>query len=53
VVLIDGSPGFVIAPAGRAQTLLQIGFRADNHIQTIDITGDADRLRSAVLALPR
>jgi RNA polymerase sigma-70 factor (ECF subfamily) len=52
VVLIDGAPGIAIAPAGRAQTLLQIGFGADNRIQTVDITGDADRLRSTVLALP-
>lgn len=52
VLLIDGVPGIVIAPRGRAQALLQIGTGADNRIHTIDITGDADRLRRAVLALP-
>ncbi len=53
VMLIDGLPGIVIAPRGRPQVLLQIGIGADNRIHTIDITGDADRLRRAVLALPR
>jgi hypothetical protein len=32
--------------------LLQIGIE-DGRIQTIDIIGDADRLKSAVLALPQ
>ena len=45
VLLIDGVPGIVIAPRGRAQALLRIGVGADNRIHTIDITGDADRLR--------
>jgi RNA polymerase sigma factor (sigma-70 family) len=53
VMLIDGVPGIVIAPRGRAQAMLQIGIGADNRIHTIDITGDADRLRAAVLGLPR
>jgi RNA polymerase sigma-70 factor (ECF subfamily) len=53
VMLIDGVPGIVIAPSGRARALLQIGIGADNRIHTIDITGDAARLRRAVLALPR
>jgi ketosteroid isomerase-like protein len=53
VMLIDGVPGIVIAPHGRAQALLQIGVGADNRIHTIDITADADRLRRAVLAPPR
>ncbi len=52
VLLIDGAPGVVIAPRGRAQILLRIGVGADNRIHTIDITGDPDRLRRAVLALP-
>lgn len=52
VLLIDKVPGIVIAPRGRAQVLLLIGFAADNRIQTVDITADADRIRSAVLALP-
>jgi hypothetical protein len=53
VMLIDGVPGIVIAPGGRAQALLRIGVGDDNRIHTIDITGDADRLRRAVLTLPR
>jgi RNA polymerase sigma factor (sigma-70 family) len=51
VMCIDGVPGIVIAPRGRAQVLLQIGVGADNRIHTIDITADADRVRRAVLAL--
>ncbi len=53
VMIIDGVPGIVIAPRGRAQALLLIGVGADNRIHTIDITGDAERIRRAVLALPR
>jgi RNA polymerase sigma-70 factor (ECF subfamily) len=53
VMLIDGVPGIVIAPGGRAQALLQIGIGDDNRIHTIDITGDVDRLRRALLTLPR
>jgi RNA polymerase sigma-70 factor, ECF subfamily len=49
VVLIDGVPGIAIAPAGRAHTLLRIGFDDDDRIQSIDITADAYR---AVLTLP-
>jgi RNA polymerase sigma factor (sigma-70 family) len=52
VLLIDGVPGVVLAPRGRAQVLLRIGVGTDNRIHTIDITGDPDRLRRAVLALP-
>jgi RNA polymerase sigma-70 factor (ECF subfamily) len=53
VMLIDGVPGIVIAPGGRAQALLQIGVGDDNRIHTIDITGDAGRLRRVVLTLAR
>jgi hypothetical protein len=53
VLLIDGVPGIVIAPGGRAQALLQIGIADDNRIHTIDITGDADRLRRVVLTPAR
>jgi RNA polymerase sigma-70 factor, ECF subfamily len=49
VVLIDGVPGIAIAPAGRAHTLLRIGFDDDDRIRSIDITADAHR---AVLSLP-
>jgi RNA polymerase sigma-70 factor (ECF subfamily) len=52
VLLIDGVPGVVIAPRGRAQILLRIGVGTDNRIHTVDITADPDRLRRAVLALP-
>ncbi|OBG29821.1 sigma-70 family RNA polymerase sigma factor [Mycobacterium sp. E3198] len=52
VLLIDGAPGVVLAPHGRAQVLLRIGIGTDNRIHTIDITGDPDRLSRAVLALP-
>jgi hypothetical protein len=53
VMLIDGVPGIVIAAGGHAQALLQIGVGDDNRVHTIDITGDADRVRHAVLTLPR
>lgn len=52
VLFIDGAPGILIAPHGRAQTLLRIGIGDDERIDTIDITGDTARIRSAVLALP-
>lgn len=53
VMLIDGTPGIVIATHGRAQILLVIGIGADGRIHTIDITGDAERIRRAALTLPR
>lgn len=52
VLLVNGVPGIAIAPAGHLQALLQIGI-VDRRIHTIDIVGDADRLESAVLGLPR
>lgn len=52
VMLIDGVPGIVLAPRGRADVLLEIGIGADNRIHAIDITGDGDHLRRAALALP-
>jgi RNA polymerase sigma factor (sigma-70 family) len=52
VVLVDGLPGIAIAPRGRVEALLQIGIE-DGRIHTIDIVGAADRLKRAVLALPR
>jgi RNA polymerase sigma-70 factor (ECF subfamily) len=52
VVLVDGVPGIAIAPAGHVEALLQIGIE-DGRIATIDIVGGADRLQSAVLALPQ
>jgi RNA polymerase sigma factor (sigma-70 family) len=52
VVLIDGAPGIAIAPRGRVQALLRIRIGDDDRIKAIDIIGNADRLRTAVLALP-
>jgi RNA polymerase sigma factor (sigma-70 family) len=52
VILIDGAPGIAIAPAGHVEALLQIRIE-DGRIATIDIVGDADRLKTAVLALPQ
>ncbi|MCV7381216.1 RNA polymerase subunit sigma [Mycobacterium alsense] len=52
VLLVDGLPGIVIAPRGRPQVLLRIGIGADDRIHTVDITGNPDDLRRAVLALP-
>jgi RNA polymerase sigma-70 factor (ECF subfamily) len=53
VMLIDGAPGIVLAARGRAQALLVIGIGADDRIHTIDITGNAERIRRAALTLPR
>ncbi|OBE97091.1 sigma-70 family RNA polymerase sigma factor [Mycobacterium sp. 852002-10029_SCH5224772] len=53
VMLIDGTPGIAIVARGRAQILLVIGIGADDRIHTIYITGDAERIRRAALALPR
>lgn len=52
VLLIDGTPGIAIAPAGRLLALLHIGIGDDGRIHTIDIAGDPDRLRTATLQLP-
>ncbi len=52
VMFIDGAPGVVIAPQGRAQALLLIAVGADDRIHAIDIIGDRDRIHRAVLALP-
>jgi RNA polymerase sigma factor (sigma-70 family) len=51
VMLVNGVPGIAIAPGGQLEALVQIGID-DGRIHTIDIIGDADRLKSAVLALP-
>jgi RNA polymerase sigma factor (sigma-70 family) len=52
VVLVNGFPGVAIAPKGHVEALVQIGIE-NGRIHTIDIVGDADRLKSAVLALPQ
>ncbi|ORW07754.1 sigma-70 family RNA polymerase sigma factor [Mycobacterium kyorinense] len=51
VLLVDGAPGIAIAPGGRLQALLLIAIES-GRIHAIDIIGDRDRLRAAVLALP-
>ncbi|HEX5256935.1 MAG TPA: sigma-70 family RNA polymerase sigma factor [Mycobacterium sp.] len=53
VMLIDGAPGIVLAVRGRAQVLLVIGIGADSRIHTIDITGNAERIRRTALTLPQ
>ncbi len=53
VMLIDGAPGIVLAARGRAQVLLVIGIGADGRIHTIDITGNAGRIRRTALTLPQ
>lgn len=52
VMLVDGAPGIVIAPHGRAEVLLLITLGTDDRIRAIDITGDPTRIRAAALALP-
>ncbi|ORB73584.1 sigma-70 family RNA polymerase sigma factor [Mycobacterium scrofulaceum] len=52
VMLIDGAPGIVIAPRGRAQVLLLITVGGDDRIHAIDITADPSRIHRATLALP-
>lgn len=52
VMLIDGAPGIVVAPRGRAEALLLITLGADDRISAIDIVGDPDRIGRAVLTLP-
>ena len=52
VMLVDGAPGIVIAPHGHAQALLLIAVGSDDRIHAIDIIGDPDHIRRAVLALP-
>lgn len=52
VLLIDGQPGIALAPGGRLVALLRITLAADDRIQVVDITGDPQRLRNAVITLP-
>ncbi|MCV7074658.1 sigma-70 family RNA polymerase sigma factor [Mycobacterium szulgai] len=52
VLLIDGIPGIVLAPAGRVQALLQIRIGDDDRIHEIDILSDPERLANAVFTLP-
>lgn len=51
VLLVDGAPGIAIAPGGRLLAVLRIGIGDDGKIRTIDIAGDADRLRPMTLQL--
>lgn len=52
VLLVDGVPTVVIAPAGRAAAILRLRIGDDGRIHQIDITGDVESLRNGVLALP-
>jgi RNA polymerase sigma-70 factor (ECF subfamily) len=52
VLLVDGVPGIAIAPRAQLQALLRIDIGDDRRIHAIDIVGDPERLRSAVLAVP-
>lgn len=52
VLVIDGAPGIAIAPYAQLQALLRIGIGDDRRIHAIDIVGDPERLRTAVLTLP-
>ncbi|OBG66464.1 sigma-70 family RNA polymerase sigma factor [Mycobacterium sp. E3339] len=52
VMLIDGVPGIVLAPHGRAEAMLLIAVGTDDRIHAIDITGDPDRVGRAALTLP-
>lgn len=51
MVLVDGAPGIVLAPAGRLEGVLRIGIRA-GRIYEIDIIGDRDRLAGITLNVP-
>jgi RNA polymerase sigma-70 factor (ECF subfamily) len=53
VVLVDGAPGIALAPGGHLEALLVIGIGAGGRIHTVDIIGEAERLRRAVITLPR
>lgn len=52
VLLIDGVPGIAIAPRAQVQALLRIGIGDDRRIHAIDIVGDPERIRTAVVAVP-
>jgi len=51
VALIDGVPGIVYAPGGRAALVLAFSYRGDL-ISSIDVIADPDRLEALELAVP-
>src|SRR6516225_12422030 len=51
VALIDGVPGIVYAPGGRAALVLAFSYRGDL-ISAIDVIADPDRLEALELAVP-
>ena len=51
VALIDGVPGIVYAPGGRAALVLAFSYRGDR-ISAIDVIADPDRLEALELAVP-
>jgi RNA polymerase sigma-70 factor (ECF subfamily) len=50
VALIDGVPGIVYAPHGRAALVLAFGYHGDR-ISAIDVIADPDRLEALELAV--
>ncbi len=52
VVLVDGEPGIVVAPAGRLAAIIRVIVR-DGRIAAYDVTADARELDRAALAVPR
>jgi RNA polymerase sigma-70 factor (ECF subfamily) len=51
VALLDGTPGIVVAPAGRLKALLRLDIR-DGRVHAIDIIGATHRLTSVAVSLP-
>jgi RNA polymerase sigma-70 factor, ECF subfamily len=52
IALVGGTPGIVIAPRGRLQSVLRFTIR-DDRINAIDIIGEPERLIRVSLAIPR
>ena len=50
VALVDGSPGIVIAPAGRLHAVIRLSIHS-GRVTAIDVIGDPRRLAAAVILL--
>jgi RNA polymerase sigma factor (sigma-70 family) len=50
VVLVDGSPGIVIAPAGRLHAVIRLSIHS-GRVTAIDVIGDPRRLAAAAVTL--
>jgi RNA polymerase sigma-70 factor (ECF subfamily) len=50
VAMVDGSPGIVIAPAGRLEAVLRLRIRA-GRIEEVDIIGEPRRLASVTITV--